>query len=90
VARDGWGGAVAIHLEPTLDRALGVDPIEADADGLELPTLRSASDRLGVQPQQLGQLARLVVPFDHRLVSRVRLEGKLGTVVETSEAAIVA
>jgi hypothetical protein len=37
-----------------------------------------------VQPEQLGPLARLVVPLDHRLVSRVRLEGKLGTVVDSS------
>jgi hypothetical protein len=31
-----------------------------------------------MDPEQLGELARLVVPLDHRLVSCVWLDRKLG------------
>jgi hypothetical protein len=66
-----------------MDGALGVDPVEPDPNRLELATLGGATDRLRVQAQQLRELACLVVPLDHRLVSRVRPNGKL-----TSTAAL--
>lgn len=77
MARGGCGGAVAVVLEPALDGALGVDPVEADADRLQVAALGGAPDRLRMQSEQLGELARLVVPLDHRLVSCLGVNGKL-------------
>lgn len=90
MAGGGCGGAVAVVLEPALDGALGVDAVEADADGLEVAALGGAPDRLRVEAEQLGELTGLVVPLDHRLVSRVRLDGKLTIIAAHSEARIIA
>lgn len=90
MARSGDCGTVAVVLEPAVDGALRVDAIEADADGLEVPALGCAADGLGVEAEQLGQLARLVVPFDHRLVSAFGVNGGLTSIAPSQKVEIIA
>jgi hypothetical protein len=80
VASGGCRRAVPVVLEPALHGAFGIDAVEADPDRLEVSALGGTPDRLGVQAEQLGELARLVVPLDHRLVSPFGMNGKLTSI----------
>lgn len=86
----GCRSAIAVRFQPALDGALGVDAVESDANRLELSALGGAADRLWMQTEQFGQLARLVMPLDQQLVSRMRLEEKLDGMAARSEVEMIA
>ena len=74
----GRHGRVDIRAKPPGDGALRVDAVQADPDRLELAALGGAADRLRMNSEQLGELAGLVVLFDHR--RSIELEGKTVTI----------
>src|SRR6266542_481072 len=82
----GRHSGVDVRAEPPVDGALRVDAVKADPDRLEFAALGGAADRVWVQTEDLGELARLVVPLDHRRrVSRVRLAGISNTIEPQSQ-----
>ena len=72
--------AVPDGLKPLLDGALGKAPFELESDRPQLARPSSLADRLGVDVQELGELARGEVLLDQG-TSNARTETERGTLI---------